>query len=41
MEPTSEKIIIMQGRSQYEANQGTRLGKILLNKVFFFISSDW
>ena len=29
-----------QGRSQYEANRGTRLGKILPNTVIFFLS-DW
>ena len=29
-------------RSQYEANQGTRLGKILPNTVdFYFFLSDW
>jgi len=29
-----------QGRSQYEANRGTRLGKILPNVVDFFFSSE-
>ena len=33
---------IQQGRSQYEANRGTRLGKILPNTVdfYFFYQTD-
>ena len=37
---TSKQVV--HRRSQYEANRGTRLGKILSNTVdFYFFLSDW